>query len=328
MGRKHVESGMQAFFGQILVRSTALFGEDDPCGLNWQLPMLCNEYNKMLLFKDKNEATQRVPVDNIMSNVFIQSGLYVVVYVGHAFFASSFLRITRNEAAACMRKCDIIHASSEQINFLVTRNLTNPRSAVSFIDSLDELSRFYWRLKVDPVDRSYMVFPVEHKPKATIESRNQILFDLASNLSHRATNLMPNNPVYGATCNRGEFTLYEGRMEEGSHSTVCRTFYSLLYLTCMSRRVWWFTSLRLGTCTISTTWSKSSACSISSRTSSTPRRCSTVSWRSTWSTAHFQTGAHFRRSHLRRRSAKVCPFPFHPRKSLADCSDKSSGGRC
>jgi hypothetical protein len=48
--------------------------------------------------------------------------------------------------------------------------MKNPQNTDEDTESLDEPSRLYWRDKYDTSDRSYIVFPVEHKPKFTHDS--------------------------------------------------------------------------------------------------------------------------------------------------------------
>jgi hypothetical protein len=95
------------FLSVVLLRDEALFDEEDHCDLLLKLSSLCEEYCRMLKIRDMNQATQRVPADQIMTWVFTKSRDYDVESVEQAPLAvpsCSFIYQERSDNIAAKKR--------------------------------------------------------------------------------------------------------------------------------------------------------------------------------------------------------------------------------
>jgi hypothetical protein len=78
-------------------------------------------------------------------------------------------------------------------------------------------AEFSWRESPEP-DRTVVIFPAEYKRALPTTNVHQLVYDLATAMSHRYAIGIPDEVIYGATGVGGRLTVLAARWDPGQHS--------------------------------------------------------------------------------------------------------------
>jgi hypothetical protein len=164
--------------------------------------------------KNKNGATQRQAVDQILTLVFEAKGVYSVEYV--SMFVPG---VQRSDAS--IRSETVVHVCHSNSDFGVATVKADCIVTGKYnVDRLDKLNpmeeknaRYSWA-HPPAINNSVIVFAGEWKRDETGANVHRMIFDVTTAHHHRRAIGMPDSDIYTATADRGELTIWVSRWDD------------------------------------------------------------------------------------------------------------------